>query len=142
MLNDEQMLQYIMKNAEMGCRGINDVKHYSNSEDMTRALRTQNIEYGRIYHSAYNMLRLRGAESSHVSPFTAAMAKTVTRREMKNDSSNSHIAEMVIQGNTMGVQKIARRIRQYNSSSKSVESLAHRLMETQQNNIEQMRGFL
>lgn len=142
MLNDEQMLQMIMKNAEMGCRGINDIKHYSNSEEMTKALRTQNIEYGRIYHNAYNLLRRRGGETSHVGKVQAAMAKFVAKREMNADSSNSHIAEMMIQGNTMGVQKIARNIRDYNNSSQSVSSLAYKLMETQQNNIEQMKSFL
>lgn len=142
MLNDEQMLQFIMKNAEMGCRGINEVKHYSNSDEMTRALRSQNIEYGRIYHNAYNMLRKRGADSSHVSPMRAAMARMVAKREMKNDSSNSHIAEMMIQGNTMGVQKIARHIRDYNNSNQSVTNLAYKLMETEQANIEQMKNFL
>ena len=142
MINDEQMLQFIMKNAEMGCRGINEVKYYSNSDEMTRALRSQNIEYGRIYHNAYNMLRVRGAESSHVSPVRAAMTIMLAKREMKNDSSNSHIAEMMIQGNTMGVQKIARHIRDYNNSNQSVTNLAYKLMATEQANIEQMKSFL
>lgn len=142
MINDEQMLQFIMKNAEMGCRGINKIKHFSNSQDMTRALRTQNIEYGRIYHNAYNMLRKRGADSAHVNVLSNAMANAVVNREMKKDSSNSHIAEMMIQGNTMGVQKIAQHIRQYNNASESVSNLAQKLMATEQANIEQMKGFL
>lgn len=142
MINDEQMLQFIMKNAEMGCRGINQVKHYSNSQEMTKALRSQNIEYGRLYHSAYNMLRKRGAEGSHVGSVQSAMTRMVAKRELSKDSTNSHIAEMMIQGNTMGVQKIARHIRQYNNSSESVSDLAYKLLATEQANIEQMKDFL
>ena len=88
------------------------------------------------------MLRVRGAESSHVSPVRAAMTRMLAKREMKNDSSNSHIAEMMIQGNTMGVQKIARHIRDYNNSNQSVTNLAYKLMATEQANIEQMKSFL
>lgn len=142
MINDMQMLKFIMKNAEMGCRGINNIKHYSNSAEMTKALRTQNFEYGKIYHNARCMLKRRGGETKHVHPANVIMAKAVAEREMKRDDSNSHIAEMMIQGNTMGVQKIARHIRQYGNQNKHITHLANRLMSTQQANIEQMKQFL
>lgn len=142
MINDRQMLQFIMKNAEMGCRGINDIKHYSNTSKMARELRNQNLEYGHIYHYAHNMLHSMGGESKHVHPFVASMARAKTKREMKAEDSDSHIAEMMIKGNTMGVNKIAQRMRQYGGENKSVTDLANRLMETQQNNIESMKSFL
>lgn len=142
MLDDKEMLQFIMKTAEMGCRGINAIKHYANSEEMSNALRSQNIEYGRIYHNAYNMLRERNQPSCHVSPMSNSMAKMVVNRQMKNDSSDPHIAEMMIRGNTIGVQKTSRRIRQYNKSDESISKLAQKLMATEQANIEEMKSYL
>ena len=142
MLDDKEMLQFIMKTAEMGCRGINAIKHYANSEEMSNALRSQNIEYGRIYHNAYNMLRERNQPSCHVSPMSNSMAKMVVNRQMKNDSSDPHIAEMMIRGNTIGVQKTSRRIRQYNKSDESISKLAQKLIATEQANIEEMKSYL
>ena len=142
MLDDKDMLQFIMKTAEMGCRGINAIKHYANSEEMSNALRSQNMEYGRIYHNAYNMLRERNQPSCHVSPMSNSMAKMVVNRQMKNDSSDPHIAEMMIRGNTIGVQKTSRRIRQYNKSDESISKLAQKLMATEQANIEEMKSYL
>ena len=142
MLDDKEMLQFIMKTAEMGCRGINAIKHYANSEEMSNALRSQNIEYGRIYHNAYNMLRERNQPSCHVSPMSNSMAKMVVNRQTKNDSSDPHIAEMMIRGNTIGVQKTSRRIRQYNKSDESISKLAQKLMATEQANIEEMKSYL
>ena len=142
MLDDKEMLQFIMKTAEMGCRGINAIKHYANFEEMSNALRSQNIEYGRIYHNAYNMLRERNQPSCHVSPMSNSMAKMVVNRQMKNDSSDPHIAEMMIRGNTIGVQKTSRRIRQYNKSDESISKLAQKLMATEQANIEEMKSYL
>ena len=142
MLDDKEMLQFIMKTAEMGCRGINAIKHYANSEEMSNALRSQNIEYGRLYHNAYNMLRERNQPSCHVSPMSNSMAKMVVNRQMKNDSSDPHIAEMMIRGNTIGVQKTSRRIRQYNKSDESISKLAQKLIATEQANIEEMKSYL
>ena len=142
MINDKQMLQFIMKNAEMGCRGINDIKHYSGTADMVRALRTQILEYGHIYHNAYNMLRNMNAPSSHIHPVVAAMARMKAKRDMRAECTDSHIAEMMIKGNSMGVQKIAEHMRKYHGKNKDIVGLADKLMETQQNNIESMKSFL
>ena len=142
MLDDKEMLQFIMKTAEMGCRGINAIKHYANSEEMGNALRSQNMEYGRIYHNAYNMLSERNQPGCHVSPMSNSMAKMVVNRQIKNDSSDPHIAEMMIRGNTIGVQKTSRRIRQYNKSDESISKLAQKLMATEQANIEEMKSYL
>lgn len=142
MINDKEMLTFIMKNAEMGCRGINNIKHHSSSAEMTKALKIQNLEYGRIYNNARNLLKSKGGETKHVHPANVVMSKVITERELKKDNSNSHIAEMMIQGNTMGVQKIARHIRQYGNQDRHITNLANRLMSTQQNNIEQMKQFL
>lgn len=142
MLNDEEMLQLIMKNAEMGCLGISDVKPYASNADLKSALQSQNLEYGHIYHNAYSVLKHRGYSPSKIGKFVSAMASAKARYEMKNDSSDSHIAEMMIQGNTMGVQKIAQRIRQYDGDNELVGKLADKLMSTEQANIEQMKSYL
>ncbi len=142
MINDEEMLQFILKNAEMGCLGINDVKSYADNTDLRNALRSQNLEYGHIYHNAYNILKNRGYSPNKISRFVSSMASAKAKRELKNDSSDSHIAEMMIQGNTMGVQKIAQHIRQYSGNNELVNNLADKLMSTEQANIEEMKSFL
>lgn len=142
MLNDDQMLKFIMKNAEMGCRGINEVKHYAQTTEMSKALRSQNYEYGKIYNKAYNMLRQRDSSGKRVSYPKIMMLKMVSKKEMKKECSNSHIAEMMIQGNVMGVKKIASHMRRYNKGDEEVVSLSEKLMATQQANIEQMKSFL
>ena len=58
------------------------------------------------------------------------------------DKSPSHIAEMMIQGNTMGVTKSLRVIHDYSMEDERVSDLANKLLETEQNNIEQMKPFL
>ncbi len=142
MISDEKMLQFIMKNAEMGCLGISDVKPYADNADLRYALQSQNLEYGHIYHHAYNMLKHRGCSPEKVGKFVSAMASAKAKYEMKNDSSDSHIAEMMIQGNTMGVQKIAQHIRQYDGKNELVSNLANKLLSTQQANIEEMKSYL
>ena len=75
MINDIEMLNYILQNAEMGCHGIKNVrKGVKNSTAVDSVLCEQLVRYGKIYHVANTMLRSRGAEAQHISP----VAKTMT----------------------------------------------------------------
>lgn len=142
MLNKNEMLNFIAQNAEMGCCGIAHIKNYAKNEKLQKALRTQMIEYGKIYASANNMLKSNMEPPYKISYVTRSMTRHFARKSMDRDSSDSHIAQMMITGNTRGVNKIVDRMRQYDKKDSKVQNLAHRLLETQYNNIQQMTEFL
>jgi len=77
-----------------------------------------------------------------VSNMTKAMTRYAAQRDLKRDSSSSHIAEMMIKGNTMGVNKMSRKIRDYDGNDPHVSLLAKRMLETEEENIKEMSAFL
>lgn len=142
MLNNSEMLTYIAQNAEMGCCGISQIKNYAKDDNLKKALKTQMIEYGRIYSSANTMLKNRNEDIQRVNPIVRKMTKRVTKRHMERDDSDSHIAQMMINGNTKGVTKIVDRMRQYDNTDPKIQGLAKKLLETEYNNIYQMTEFI
>ena len=58
------------------------------------------------------------------------------------DKSSDHIAEMMIQGSIMGVIDMSRSLKRYSQAESSVKKLGEKLIETEENNIQQMKGFL
>ena len=68
-----------------------------------------------------------------------AMNKTMQKF---SPPSTSKIAEMMISGNTKGVIKSIQHDRQYLGRDSEVTELSKKLLETEQNNIEQMKPFL
>lgn len=142
MINDVEMLTYVLQNAEMGCQGIASVRKKLHDSDVDGVLCEQLIKYGKLYHCANNMLRNRGAEIHHVSSVTKAMTRYAAERDLKRDSSSSHIAEMMIKGNTMGINKMSRHIRNYNGSDQNINTLARKMIDTEEENIREMKAFL
>ena len=142
MINDVEMLTYVLQNAEMGCQGITSVRKKLRDSKVEGVLCEQLIKYGKIYHCATNMLRSRGAEIHHVSPVTKAMTRHAAERDLKRDPSSSHIAEMLIKGNTMGVNKMSRHIRNYDGSDPHVSTLAKKMLDTEEENIREIKAFL
>ena len=142
MINDVEMLTYVLQNAEMGCQGISSVRKRLHDSKVDGVLCEQLIKYGKLYHCANNMLRNRGAEIRHVSPVTKAITRYAAERDLKRDSSVSHVAEMMIKGNTMGVNKMSRHIRDYDGGDPHVSTLAKKMLDTEEENIKEMTPFL
>ena len=119
-MNDIEMLNCILQNAEMGCQGITNIRRMEHSMAVDRVLCDQLARYGRFYGAAHKMLTSRGEKAKHISPVVKTMTRIAAGRDLQRDASASHIAEMMIKGSTMGVNKLVRRLRDYNRQNPGV----------------------
>ena len=142
MINDAEMLTYILQNAEMGCQGVKDVRDSKRGGALDAVLSSQMARYGKIYNTAGDMLRNRSEEIHHVSPMAKTMARFTANRDIKRDPSSSHIAEMMIKGNTMGVNKMAQHLRRYDRTDPNITLLAKKMLDVEQQHINELRAFL
>ena len=58
------------------------------------------------------------------------------------DKTPSHISEMLIQGSTMGIIDVTKRINDYGDADKEILDLAHRLLQFEKDNQEEFKKFL
>ena len=142
MINDNEMLNYVLQSAEMGCNGITNVRKSLKDSKVDGILCEQLIKYSKLYHCANTMLRKRGASVQHISPRAKAMTRYTAKRELKRDSTSSNIAEMMIKGNTMGVSRMAKHMRDYDGSDPYVTMLASKMLATEEENISELKEFL
>lgn len=141
-MDDEKMLNLISKNAEMGVVGIDAVKDYASGEKFKKELMNQREEYNKIYKSARNILTQNGCDVSHPSPMAKMSTEMMSRMKTLTDPTDSKIAEMMLQGSAMGVAKVIRNANEYSGDSEEIRSLAHKLQETEEFNIENMKRYL
>jgi len=141
-MNDEKMLNMISKNAEMGVVGIDAVKDYATSDKFKNELMNQRHEYNKIYTSAHNMLKEAGKDVSHPSPMAKMSTEMMSRMKTMADSSDSKIAEMMLQGSAMGVAKVIRNVNEYDGDNEQIRDLASKLRQTEELNIENMKRYL
>ena len=134
-MNDIEMLNCIAQNAEMGCQGVTAIRKRV-------VLCNQLARYGKIYHAAGTMLRSRGESVKHISPIAKTMTRYSAGIDLKRDSSPSHVAEMMIKGNTMGVNKLVRSLREYDRNDSNITLLAKKLLDAEEEHIRELRAFI
>ncbi|MBD5133252.1 MAG: hypothetical protein HDT38_02090 [Clostridiales bacterium] len=142
MLSENQLLNHIYQTAEMGQEGIQSVLKYTEEPRLVSALNSQLTEYGKLQSAAGSMLQARGEEPKGLGPVAKASSEVMSTMKAMTDRSATNIAEMMIQGSTMGVTKSLRTIRDCELKDGEVRRLADKLLKTEQANIEEMKQFL
>mgnify|MGYP001137614804 CR=1 FL=1 len=142
MLSENQLLNHIYQTAEMGREGVQSVLRYADEPKLVNALNSQLTEYEQIQNAAGSLLQARGEPPKGLGPVTKASSEVMSTVKAMTDRSPANIAEMMIQGSTMGVTKSLRTIRDSDVRDEVVRHLADKLLQTEQANIEEMKRFL
>lgn len=141
-MDDKEMLSYIYQNADMGVDGVLRMLGKAAGSDLRGSLQSQLAAYNGIRSDALTLLRERGSEPEEPSPLNQLSSRVAAITEMLRNSTDEHIAEMMIQGSAMGLTKITKRLGDYEGGDREVRLLAGRLLSTEQLGIEQMKRFL
>ncbi len=142
MLSENQLLNHIYQTAEMGREGIQSVLKYTEEPKLVSALNSQYTEYEQLQNDAGALLHARGEAPKGLGPVAKASSEMMSTMKAMTDRSATNIAEMMIQGSTMGVTKSLRTIRDCDLKDDGVRRLADKLLKTEQANIEEMKRFL
>lgn len=139
-----EMLNYIYKNSQMGQNSISHllgiVKEDSKFKNL---LDKQFADYKAIFDAAERALNELGYEPKGTSAIQKFETYMMIDIKTLNDKSPDHVAEMLIQGSTMGVIQITRRLKDFEGQiDKNVKKFAEKLLSIEKHNVEECRKFL
>lgn len=137
-----EFLTKIYQNARMGCDSISYVSEKSENEEMKQSLLAQHEKYNEIAQNATELLNKNGKPAKDKSPVSKAMVWSGVQMNTLTDKSADHIAEMMIQGSMMGVIDMSRNLRRYNDTDAPIKRLGEKLIEVEENNIQNMKEYL
>ncbi len=140
----EEMLEELIKNLEMGKQSINNIIPKVKDTKLTDELTGQLENYAKFCDQAKSMLDAIGGDAKSESIMTKISAKMGIEMNTLMDSSDAHIAQMVIEGATMGITDTIRLVRDYENSNCSEEalSLARQVVSYQEKTVEGMKKYL
>ena len=141
-MKDMELLQYVHETAAMGVLGLQDLLPQAESTGMRQSLRSQIREYQDIAHSSAQLLQAKGAQPKDPGLMARLSSQAMATVKTLADSSDSKLAEMVIQGNNMGVTKGLKHLHDYQGNDPKIRALAKKLLATEQANVSQMQPFL
>ena len=142
MKTSKEILSSVLKTTQMGQVGIRSVLDASMRPGLRKALESQLQEYDSIETEAHAIAFQRGWEVKELDPGVRFFSDMMTRVKLNRRSTDSKIADMMIQGNTKGMIKGLKNIHQFPDQDDQVSTLSQKLLDCETANIRQMQTFL
>lgn len=141
-----EMLEKLYKSVKMGADTIVSLLPKIDAEDakFKSDLTMQMSGYESFATRINSLLREDGEDGKEDSMMSKMSAKIGTTMNTLMDSSVSHIADMIIQGSTMGITDTIKIMREYENTTASEASLtlARDIVKFEEDNIERMKAYL
>ena len=139
-----EFLQEIYSNVKMGSDSIINLLPKIKNDEMKTVVTSQLEQYEKYAQSAKNQLIVQGVEPKQPNPVAKISAKIGMEMKSLQDSTTSHMAEMMVQGSTMDVTDLLQKVSVYEKTPecKNSVALAREIVAFEERNIERLKEFL
>jgi len=137
-----QLLQDVVRGARTGGEAVSQLMEKTDSPEMRGELSLERSRYLAAEREAENALAAAGGRPEPVGLMSRAGMWLGTQMNTLADTSNSHIAEMVIQGATMGVIELTKSRGSYPDADSRAAGIASRFIVMQNDIINRQKGYL
>lgn len=136
------LLQSIVENARMGADACGQLLEKAEEEGIRGELIREREDYERAARDAEAQLERRGVQP-HPKGAMARMGMWMGMQfNTMMDASEAHLAELTIQGASMGVVEITKARNDNPDASEEAQGVAARLIADQQAAIDRLKAFL
>lgn len=139
---DINILNEIHKGAKMGMDSISYVYEKIGDVNLKDNLSFQYNQYSDILDSVNDVYQKYGEIPNDESLKNKVMSWTGIQMNTLTNKSNSHIADMLIQGTTMGIIEGRKLLNRYPNASSDIKNILNSFVTMQENNVEKLKTFL
>lgn len=137
-----RLLQEVLRNARTGESGVEQLLLRAEEPEMRRELTWARDGYQRVVSNAESALQAAGGRPEPLSAMARAGMWMGMQINTLADKSDDHLAEIFIQGATMGVIEMTRALNAWEDADPDARGLASDFVTWQQEAIERQKAFL
>ena len=145
MNENEVILEYIYQTSNMGMESTKDLINSLKGKDNKIKKLIEEIEknYEKYAKETQKLLNKKDLKAKPIGMMAKAMSKMSITKEMISDNSDANIADMLIQGLTMGNLELTKHIDNYEKTAdKKTINLAKSLRKFGEEYIEKLKVYL
>ncbi len=139
---NENLLEEIYRATQMGLEGIRAVAPKIEDARLKKEIRREEAGYQKFVSRAEEMLAAKGSIPQTHDGMKKAMLWGSVQMNALMDSSQEHLAEMLINGTTMGIVDMTKKISDLGESDAGARRLAEDFINFEEKSVEQLKKYL
>ena len=141
-MKEFEILKEINQNAKMGMDSLSTVLKKSQDTKFKDLLNTQHDEYQNIYDRTQELLVKNNLQMEDTPTMQKAMSWMGIQLNTVNDTSNSKLSELLIQGNNMGIIKGTKLLNNHSFLDSEIKNILSDFVRLQEKNIDDLKKYL
>lgn len=138
----QKLLQTIVENGRMGEDALDQLLTRTEDINLRRELMQEKEDYASAARDAETMLYEQGVRPEPKGPMARMGLWMGMQINTATDQSASHIADITIQGATMGVVALTKARNSFTEADAQAQGIASNLITKQQEAIDRLKAFL
>ena len=141
---EAEMLESLYKNVKMGSDSIIKLMDKVSGDEFKSALTKQIDGYEKIAERVRKHLNGMGVTAKEENPMVKLWSSVGMAMNTMMDSTDSHIAQLIAEGSTMGITDGIKLLREYENTNVSEEALgfAREIIKFEEHNLETAKKFI
>ena len=141
-MKEIEILKEDNKNSKVGIDGVNFILEKALDDEFKQMLYSQKSEYQNIYDRSKNLLLQYGEMDEDTPPLQKAMSWMGIQISTLTNTTDSKLAEILIQGNDMGIIKGTKLLNSTPFKQDSIRNILNDFVGLQQDNINELKKYL
>lgn len=141
-MDNEQLLNRMQQNIQMVLETIPEIQKNASDHGLKSDLASQESLYRDFLSRIRKTMDDNGYEIDSVNEFLKLYSEWMTKIKAMTDNSASHLAELCIEGYTMGMVKVLQDRHQFSNAARENLALALELADQHQKSIECLKQYL
>ena len=127
---------------KMGVSAIDEVVDKANAQALRDLLSVSKEEHERLGRSVRDALHRFGDEGKAPSPIAKTMSTAKTNMELMMKPCDATIANLIIDGCSMGIKSLSKYLNQYAAADESAKDVCKKLIALEEQLARDLRGYL
>lgn len=139
---NKEFLSEIARSARMGKEATVVLLDKVEDEQLRKEIAQRKAEYSDLEHRADDLLAGSGTQPEPLPMMSKAGLWMGMQMETMTNRSDSHIAEIMIQGSGMGIIEMTKNKKRYSAAKPETMDLADAFVASEEGAIQRMKAFL
>lgn len=140
--HNAELLNFLRQNAEMGLNTLKQINSIIQPGELRKTLEKQLLEYKNVFDQCTRKLESLDQEIKNVCQAVKTTAGIMINVKTITDKSDEKIAKMIIEGSTMGIIEINKKLKYYVDADDDYKNIGYKLLVVEQKDIDEMKHFL
>ena len=140
MSGNTELLNFVYQNSQMGMESLSQLLEIAEDEEFRSCMEKQLDKYREFHNEAKRLLQ--GHNEKSLGMFDKLKTYLMINMQTMSDKSTSHLAQMLIEGSSMGVTNALQDLRKYEDADTEILRLMRKLYKFEEKNVETYKAFL